>query len=67
MNTTSLQLKINSLPTNLRQEVADFVEFLKTKKVVKSKFKKREFGCGKSKIILAKDFDSPLEIFKDYV
>jgi hypothetical protein len=29
MTTTNLQIEINSLPLNLRQEVADFVEFLK--------------------------------------
>lgn len=31
MTTTALQIEINSLPINLRQEVADFVDFLKQK------------------------------------
>jgi len=67
MTTTALQIEINSLPINLRQEVADFVEFLKTKKVIKPKLKKREFGYSKGKIKLSKDFDKPLEMFKDYI
>lgn len=67
MTTTALQIEINSLPINLRQEVADFVDFLKTKKVAKCKLKKREFGCAKGKIKLSKDFDEPLDLFKDYM
>ena len=67
MTTTALQIEINSLPINLRQEVADFVEFLKAKKVTKSKLKKREFGCAKGKIKLSKDFDKPLDMFNDYI
>lgn len=67
MTTTALQIEINSLPINLRQEVADFVEFLKTKKVAKPKLKKREFGYAKGKIKLSKDFDKPLDMFKDYI
>jgi hypothetical protein len=67
MTTTALQIEINSLPINLRQEVADFVEFLKTKKVTKPKLKKREFGYAKGKIKLSKDFDKPLDMFKDYI
>jgi hypothetical protein len=67
MTTTALQIEINSLPINLRQELADFVDFLKTKKVTKSKLKKREFGCAKGKIKLSKDFDEPLDLFKDYM
>lgn len=52
---------------NLRQEVADFVEFLKTKNRNKPKLKSREFGYAKGKIKLADDFDEPLEIFSDYI
>jgi hypothetical protein len=67
MTTTALQIEINSLPINLRQEVADFVEFLKTKKMVHPKLKSREFGYAKGKIKLAKDFDEPLKMFADYM
>jgi Protein of unknown function (DUF2281) len=66
MTVSDLQIEINSLPTNLRQEVADFVGFLKGKKTAKRKLKTREFGFAKGKIHLSKDFDEPLDMFKDY-
>lgn len=55
------------MPMNLRQEVADFVEFLKTKNKNKPQLKSREFGYAKGKIKLSEDFDEPLEMFSDYV
>ncbi|OFX61980.1 MAG: hypothetical protein A2046_09340 [Bacteroidetes bacterium GWA2_30_7] len=66
MTDTSLKIEINSLPINLRQEVADFVAFLKNKVKVKSKLKSREFGFAKGKIKLSDDFDKPLDIFENY-
>ncbi len=66
MTNTSLKIEINSLPQNLRQEVADFVAFLKNKASLKSKLKAREFGFAKGKIILSPDFDEPLDIFEKY-
>lgn len=59
MTNTSLKLEINSLPQDLRAEVADFVEFLKKKSKTKSKLKMREFGFAKGKIKLSADFDEP--------
>ncbi|MCX6353092.1 MAG: DUF2281 domain-containing protein [Bacteroidetes bacterium] len=67
MTNTSLKIEINSLPKNLRQEVADFVAFLKTKAGTKSKLKTREFGFAKGKIKLADDFDAPLDEFSNYM
>lgn len=73
MTTIQLQNEINSLPIHLRQEVEDFVEFLKTKKTTElaqksAVLKKRQFGCAKGKIKMSKDFDEPLtELFKDYM
>lgn len=67
MTNTSLKLEINSLPKDLRQEVADFVEFLKNKSGTKSKLRMREFGFAKGKIKLSADFDEPLEEFKNYM
>ena len=60
-------MEINSLPKAMRDEVSDFVEFLKKKNKTKSKLKKREFGCAKGKIKLSADFDMPLEEFKNYM
>ena len=62
-----LKFEIDSLPIALRKEVADFVDFLKTKHKIKSKVKTREFGYAKGKIHLSDDFDEPLDIFKDYI
>lgn len=67
MTNTSLKMEINSLPKAFRDEVSDFVEFLKKKNRTKSKLKKREFGCLKGKIKLSKNFDKPLEEFKNYI
>lgn len=64
MTTADLQFEINSLPANLKQEVADFVGFLKSKRASPRKLKSREFGFAKVKIQLSKDFDGPLKIFK---
>ena len=67
MTNTSLNIEINSLPKALREEVADFVAFLKAKTKSKKPLKQREFGFAKGKIKLSKDFDEPLEMFKEYM
>jgi hypothetical protein len=69
MTNTSLNLEINSLPKALREEVADFVEFLKKKKKTNSSsaLKERECGFAKGKIKLSADFDDPLDEFKNYI
>jgi hypothetical protein len=67
MTNTSLKLEINSLPKDLREQVADFVEFLKKKSRTKSKLRMREFGYAKGKIKLSADFDEPLDEFKNYM
>ena len=67
MTNTSLKMEINSLPKNLRDEVANFVAFLKTKSKNKTKIKTREFGFAKGKIELSSDFDDPVEDFQDYI
>ena len=67
MTNTSLKIEINSLPKAMREEVYDFVEFLKTKTKSKPKLKSREFGFAKGKIKLTADFDQPLEEFKNYM
>ena len=67
MTNTSLKIDINSLPKSLRDEVADFVKFLKKKSKTKSKLKTREYGFAKGKIKLSTDFDEPLDEFKKYM
>lgn len=67
MTNTTLKIEINSLPKAIREEVADFVEFLKKKTKTKYKLKTREFGFAKGKIKLSLDFDEPLHEFNGYI
>ena len=66
MTNTSLIMEINSLPKELRDEVAGIVAKLKKKAKSKPKLTAREFGFAQGKIKLSKDFDQPLESFKEY-
>lgn len=67
MTNSTLKIEINSLPKALRDEVSDFVKFLKLKNKSKSKLKEREFGFAKGKIELSADFDLPLKEFNNYM
>ena len=66
---TDLQLymEISSLPADLKQEVSDFVQFLKQKAKAKKEPKARQFGYAKGFFKMSADFDEPLEDFKDYM
>lgn len=66
---TNLQLysQISSLPTDLKKEVSDFVEFLKQKAKSKAKPKERKFGYEKGFFKMSNDFDEPMEDFKEYM
>lgn len=64
--------KLAMLPKEKRDEVNDFVDFLlaqlETKKTeTKNVDKKPMFGSLKGTIIMADDFDEPLEDLKDYM
>lgn len=69
MSGSSLKYDIYSLPKELQSEVAEFVEFLKSKqnKKKKSRLKSRQFGFAKGKIHLAADFDAALPEFSEYI
>ena len=68
---TDIQLykDIESLPEDLKNQLSDFVAFLKQKAKYskKEKPKERKAGSLKGKIKMSDDFDEPLEGFKDYV
>jgi ABC-type phosphate/phosphonate transport system substrate-binding protein len=66
---TDLQLftELSSLPHELKKEVRNFIEFLKTKARKEKKIKQRQFGAAKGFFVMHKDFDKPLEDFKDYM
>jgi hypothetical protein len=67
MEQAHLYSKISVLPTDLKSEVNDFVDFLISKKKKKSMVKKPIFGCAKGEIYISPDFDEPLEDFKEYM
>ena len=66
---TDLQLftEISSLPKELKKEVQDFIEFLKTKARKQKPVKQRQFGAATGFFIMHDNFDEPLEDFKDYM
>ncbi|MBP6825983.1 MAG: DUF2281 domain-containing protein [Saprospiraceae bacterium] len=73
MGDLTLYSKIESLPEHLKQQVADFVDFLLAKKkadegAIKTALPfKPGFGGAKGFIVLSPDWDEPLEDFKDYM
>ncbi|MCY7327743.1 MAG: DUF2281 domain-containing protein [Saprospiraceae bacterium] len=75
MSTIMLHSKIELLPEHLQQQVLDYVEFLLSRegKEKKQQLKaptpkfKAGFGGAKGMIILAPDWDEPLEDFKEYM
>ena len=68
MSNADLYVKINSLPEDLRKQVADFVEFLLARgKKPETQKKKRVAGLMKGQIHIADDFDAPLDDFKEYM
>ena len=66
---TDLQLftELSSLPQELKKEVQDFIQFLKTKTKDGQPVKQRQFGAAKGFFVMHDDFDEPLEDFKDYM
>lgn len=69
MTSFSLYKKLEKLPPNLKLEVQHFIDFLleKTSSQTEPSKKKREFGSLKGKIHLSKDFDDPIDDFKEYM
>ena len=65
MTDIELSHQISLLPDKLKQEVENFIEFLKHKEKLQKPIKKRQFGCAKGKIKMLKGFDEPLEDFNE--
>jgi len=66
MTDLRLYTELSALPPDLRKEVKNFIEFLKTKAQQQKTNKKREFGAAKGFFKMHSDFDEPLEDFKEY-
>jgi len=67
MNNLSLYTKLELLPEKMRQEVADFIDFLAAKSATSEKKAVPRFGSAKGKIKMSEDFDAPPDEFKDYM
>ncbi|MDX1908280.1 MAG: DUF2281 domain-containing protein [Bacteroidia bacterium] len=64
--------EIQLLPEFAQMEVFNFLLFVKSKYFGKTPMQKEPtnrptFGCGSVKVTMSKDFDEPLEDFKDYM
>jgi len=68
MTDIQLYTKLSGLPSNLKSEVADFIDFLKYKsKKQDNKNTKRISGKAKGLIKMKDNFDEPIEGFSDYL
>ena len=65
MNQTQLYTKLSYLPSELKSEVNDFIDFLINKRKKQIKKKKPKFGCAKGQIFMSSDFDEPLNDFNE--
>lgn len=62
--------EIQLLPEFAQKEVFNFLLFLKSKHLENTSPKnvnRPSFGCGSVKVMMSKDFDEPLEDFKEYM
>ncbi|MDX2247091.1 MAG: DUF2281 domain-containing protein [Bacteroidia bacterium] len=66
--------QITNLPTEIRQQVEDYIEFLLSKYPKKGVDQKKienprlhAYGLYKGRIRISSDFDAPLDDFKDYM
>mgnify|MGYP000438527072 CR=1 FL=1 len=67
---TDIQLftKLSKLPSHLKIEVSEFIEFLDHKsKHQKEKHVKRSPGKAKGMIKMKENFDEPMKGFQDYI
>ena len=62
-----LYKKIASLSDELKSEVEDLIDFLKSKSESKEAKHFPKFGSGRGVFIIKDDFDEPLDDFKEYM
>lgn len=68
MTDIQLYTKLSELPSNLKSEVSDFIDFLKYKSSKKyKKPQKRIPGKAKGLINMKSNFDDPIEGFNKYM
>ena len=67
MSDLQIYTELLSLPENLKEEVKDFIGFLKLKSKSEVRVKERKFGSAKGFFEMSDDFDEPLEDFVEYM
>ena len=67
MTDIQLYTKLSGLPSNLKSEVADFIDFLKHKSKDNKKNSRRISGKAKGLIRMKDNFDDPIEGFNEYL
>lgn len=68
MTDIQLYTKLAELPSNLKAEVSDFIDYLKFKsKKKEKKSSKRIAGKAKGLIEMKDNFDDPIEGFESYL
>jgi hypothetical protein len=67
MSNLTLYTKLETLPPELKTEVSDFIDFLIEKTKKNSQKVIPQFGSAKGKIHMTKDFDDPIDDFKEYM
>jgi hypothetical protein len=66
MTDIDIYLKLTTLPDEMKKELNNFVDFLKSKSGSKGKVKKqRKAGLAKGLIQMKEGFDEPLEDLKE--
>ncbi len=65
MDNILLYTKLSNLPDNMKSEVSNFIDFLLNKNKKPSK-NKAKFGSAKGMFKMKKNFNDPIEDFKDY-
>jgi hypothetical protein len=67
MNDETLYIKLTNLPNPVKSELMDFMDFLINKHLPKESKVHPKAGCMKGMFIMADDFNSPLDCFRDYI
>lgn len=67
MDNVHLYTKLTSLSESMKAEVADFIDFLLTKKNKNDNKPKAKFGSGKGMFKIKPGFDDPIEDLKEYM
>jgi len=65
MDNLLLYSKFSNLPDSMKSEVSNFIDFLMTKNKVQAT-QKPKFGSAKGMFKMKKNFDDPIDEFKDY-